>query len=770
MKYIRTSSICLILLTNLLLPQSAAVSNDYENIIKSIRSLHIVSYGKVPAAGITIEKDAATFKLKSGVVYRFSDVADRESFLLFKGSGEFYFIPPLKTEQDQLERFYEKKTLDEKFNTLFMIFSDTANLELFSAVEFKELTSSNNLIDDYVEPLSYLLDTDAGYFDTDFMHSFLERKSNSLFYAHIEFDNFERLFFKISPYDFEEVTLSRRKSHTFFTEREKDLICSFHQNNKFSDSEARKQTLNIVNVPLYKINLTIEDNLEVRGEAELIFNLNQPNSRWINLFLYEEFEVDSVKINGNKTRLFYRGKENPELWINLPEMIDLNKTHSLTIFYHGELLEKDEFGWIAIKSSSDWFPNYYSRDNSYFELKFNYPADYELVSIGEQTSFSEDEEVKSSSWKNKIPSHNASFNIGKFEKYEFTEKDLPKVKVFISPSGHSKLSHMLVQYEILSGADMEEKIGTDILASLEFYQKVYGVIPLNEINVTEIPYLHGEAFPGLVHLSWFNYQGTGHDKSGELMRAHEVAHQWWGIGVDFDDYHDQWISEGFAEFSALYFVQVGFGIEDYFDILDNWKKDIIENRKYIIGQGQKSGPIWLGYRTNSSETEGDYSTIVYKKGAWVLHMLRNMLIDLKTMDEDRFKGLMKEFFSSYYGKKATIKDFKKLADKYAGADLEWFFKQYIYGTDIPEYNFSYTSEKRSDGKFYTTCKIIQNNVPDDFKMYVPIKIVLPGNKLARLRIEVKGKETIFNIPALPEEPEEIIFNDLNSVLCEVDYD
>jgi aminopeptidase N len=329
---------------------------------------------------------------------------------------------------------------------------------------------------------------------------------------------------------------------------------------------------------------------------------------------------------------------------------------------------------------------------------------------------------------------------------------------------------MLVKYEILSGADMEEKIGTDILASLQFYQKVYGVIPLNEINVTEIPYLHGEAFPGLVHLSWFNYQGTGHDKSGELMRAHEVAHQWWGIGVDFDDYHDQWISEGFAEFSALYFIQTGFGNEDYFDILDKWKKDIIENRKYILGQGQKSGPIWLGYRTNSSETEGDYSTIVYKKGAWVLHMLRNMMIDLKTMDEDRFKGLMKEFFSTYYRKKATINDFKKLADKYAGENLDWFFNQFIYGTEIPEYVFSYTTEQKADGKYYTTCKIIQKNVSENFKMHIPIKIILSGDKFARLRIEVSGKESTINLPGLPEKPEEIIFNDLNSVLCEVDYD
>ena len=91
------------------------------------------------------------------------------------------------------------------------------------------------------------------------------------------------------------------------------------------------------------------------------------------------------------------------------------------------MLEKDEFGWIAIKSSSDWYPNYSGRNNSYFELKYNYPSDYELVSIGEQTSFSENEEIKTSIWQSKTPTHNASFNIGYFKKYEFSEKKFSKI-------------------------------------------------------------------------------------------------------------------------------------------------------------------------------------------------------------------------------------------------------------------------------------------------------------------------------------------------------
>jgi glycosidase len=65
----------------------------------------------------------------------------------------------------------------------------------------------------------------------------------------------------------------------------------------------------------------------------------------------------------------------------------------------------------------------------------------------------------------------------------------------------------------------------------------------------------------------------------------------------------------------------------------------------LFSSGQEAGPVWLGYRTQSSETEGDYWLVIYKKGAWVLHMLRNMLIDLNTMNEDAFENMLREFFS-----------------------------------------------------------------------------------------------------------------------------
>ena len=61
--------------------------------------------------------------------------------------------------------------------------------------------------------------------------------------------------------------------------------------------------------------------------------------------------------------------------------------------------------------------------------------------------------------------------------------------------------------------------------------------------------------------------------------------------------------------------------------------------------------------------------MVYKKGAWVLHMLRILTLDLKTMNEDRFTGIMREFYQSYQGQRASTDDFRRVVERHIGADM-----------------------------------------------------------------------------------------------------
>lgn len=329
----------------------------------------------------------------------------------------------------------------------------------------------------------------------------------------------------------------------------------------------------------------------------------------------------------------------------------------------------------------------------------------------------------------------------------------------------------MIDQGILSISDASKYIAQDISNSIALFTELFGPLSTNSIKATEIPYLHGEAFPGLLHLSWATVIQTNFEGEDEIFRAHEAAHQWWGIGVDVNTYHDQWLSEGLAQYSGLWYLQAAKNDNElFFDILDGWKDEILNVRNYIFGSGQEAGPIWLGYRTSSSQTWGDYDLIIYKKGAWIIHMLRAMLLDLNTMNEDWVKAMMKDYYQTFKGKSACTEDFKKIVDKHFGENMGWFFDQYVYGTDIPLYKVAYKTKKTNEDKTIITLRVRQEGVPENFKMYVPFKLVFKNDMIGRIRIEVKGKETIYSTPPIDGKLEELIFNDLESVLCEVEYE
>jgi aminopeptidase N len=138
------------------------------------------------------------------------------------------------------------------------------------------------------------------------------------------------------------------------------------------------------------------------------------------------------------------------------------------------------------------------------------------------------------------------------------------------------------------------------------------------------------------------------------------------------------------------------------------------------------------------------------------------------MNEDVFKKIMKKFFTEFKGKNATTKDFRTIAENEMHIDLGWFFDQWVDGTKIPSYKYAYKTEHLESGKFVTKLKIKQENVPADFKMLIPVKLTFNGSKPIRERIFMTGGSAEIDLPPYTYIPEDVILNDLESVLCEVE--
>lgn len=95
------------------------------------------------------------------------------------------------------------------------------------------------------------------------------------------------------------------------------------------------------------------------------------------------------------------------------------------------------------------------------------------------------------------------------------------------------------------------------------------------------------------------------------VTPHEVAHQWWGHAVGWASYHDQWLSEGFAEFSAGLFLQkavAGDWRKDYVEFWSRLHDRILEKNNYGIAPND-AGPLWMGERLISPRTENAYQNV-----------------------------------------------------------------------------------------------------------------------------------------------------------------
>ena len=717
---------------------------------------------------LSIKRDVARFDLHEGEIYLLTPVYGRTVGAIFLGTGTAYAYPPTQIEREQFYRFYETHTLEKEFNVLFLLFADSTLAELEKKLSFGPGKLNKDAKEHVQYCLKYLSNSKGKYFITSVLKFIFENEQNSFFHAHFSADKYDPMCFRIDPYDVEEVRLMRRASIPSFYHRF-ETVCQFHKQADYLSGinlvDERKDLIKVIH---YIIESTIKENLDFSAIAEVQFSTLRPNQDWIYFSIYSDMVLDSAFWEDGGKVNFFKHKNNSAIWIRCDTTLKKYDIRTLKLFYHGNLIDRNEFDWIYIKHPTGWYPRYGTNDSAIFDLTFHTPKEFTFVSVGKQLSSEIRGKMITTRWKTPKPIRNTSFNLGIYKAYEIKDERIPPVTVYMSKQGHRNIGYALGRAGITSGKNMERQVGADVANSLAFFQHVFGPSPVEQFYATETPYPHGLAFPGLIHLAWTTFQRTSDEGYDEIFRGHEVAHQWWGIEVEFKTYHDQWLSEGFATYAGLWYMQTV--LQDnkkFFKILKEYRESILNNRKYLFGSGQEAGPIWLGYRTSGSKSEGDYNLIIYKKGALVLHMLRNMMIDLKTMNEDAFISMMRDFYRTYRGKKASTEDFRKIVEKHAGEDMNWFFNQWVYGTDEPTYRFSYKTELQKDGKYQVRCRVKQEEVADDFKMYVILKVDFGKKRYAYFRFLIYGPETDILLPPMSLKPKKVEFNALESVLCEV---
>lgn len=757
-------------------------------------------------SNLKLTRDAGTFTLASGELYFFAPVENRVTGAVFIGDGTFSMTPPIECEKQALTVACKEPTITEQFNEVVLRFSDETWAEVKeSGATFgtggAQASRAASLLEENAKLLRDKLRTNYALrtFTDVYSH---EKERRGYFTAFIKGSKHSKLIYLVDPRGISYVA-PEQVALVNYDDQEGGIWAAFPMSNAAAVKLAQSGTYDISQ---HEIDAKI-DGTKMTATDTLTLRATRAGVRVLPFDLFPSLRVSKVTdASGASLPFVQQDKdEDAEFAVVLPNELPVDADTTLTVEYSGDEALRDSGGGnFILLPRSTWYPNNGSTafgDRARFRVTYEIPKKYMIVGTG---SLAEPESQAGDTTFSKWTSGDlelavTGFNIGRFKKKELVDKETGYEIEFYAnkevPDEIRALQNEIdraesqgVRTETTLGAVSTTKMADSAIADAEnatrIYNAYFGKLPYTRIAMTQQPAANfGQAWPTLIYMPYTAFLDTtirtqlmgirgGTDTFWQYVGPHEIAHQWWGHIIGWSSYRDQWMSEGFAEFSASLYVQHVRGMDKFVDFWEAQRKEIVTGRPGTDNKPPYTyGAVTQGYRLGSGKAGAVYRLLVYPKGAYILHMLRMMMYSPQTKDE-AFIKMMQDFIQTNYNRDVSTEDFKQAVERHmlrqmdlgGNGRMDWFFDQWVYGTEMPTYAFEY-SFKDQGGKPVLVGKLSQSGVSDGFRMVVPLYLDF-GKGWARLgQVTLIGNTSQeFQVP-LPERPKRAAANALNDVLC-----
>ncbi|HEY1339903.1 MAG TPA: M1 family aminopeptidase [Bryobacteraceae bacterium] len=759
-------------------------------------------------ANVVLKRDAGTVTLKSGSLAFTAPANGRDTEAVFVGEGEFAFTPALFIDRNYLKSITGDESVKEPFDRALFVFTDDAGKEF--RAQAKPHAADPKLADALRDFRNKLRRRNEN------PRSFLEALLTSESMDNVEADVLADLFRTGQPGFFSAYLHGRKHSDLRFHVKprgvlpalpspeevavlnldpggDQDGIWSLEhfqdelKNGRASSDEEKRA----VEAESYRIETSIAKNDRFTASTTLRLHAVAGGDRVIKFGLLPTLRVSRVSVGGQDVPFIQEDKkDDPGFYVVMPQPMERGAALDLLIEYAGDkVVHKEGGGNFSVGARESWYPNVNTfRDHAKYDLTFKVPKQYTLVSVGKLEKEWTEEGQGCTHWVSAAPIAVAGFNYGSFKKKTL---DDPKLNFGIEGYATTEVPDYLKgeggpMGESMAPSRLIDRTLAETRASIQIFNMWFGPSEFGRIAITQQPeFSFGQSWPSLVYLPLSAYLDATQrfalmgiqNRFTEFIdevTPHEVSHQWWGHIVGWPSYHDQWLSEGFAFFSAALFLQYTEKTPDKY--LKYWEhaRDLVLEKNNYNRRPNDAGPLWLGIRLGSMKNPRAYDALVYRKGGYVLYMLRQMMWDPKEGDKP-FIAMMHDFVSQYANKNASTEAFQRVAEKHMNANmdaagdhrLDWFFSNWVYGTAIPRYKFDYKATDQADGKCEIEATLTQSDVPENFIMLVPIYADFDGRPVRLGSVRMVGSSTADHLKImLPKRPKRLAINLQHDVLAQ----
>ncbi|MEK7831142.1 MAG: carboxypeptidase regulatory-like domain-containing protein, partial [Acidobacteriota bacterium] len=536
-------------------------------------------------SNLTLKRDVGAITLRSGSVSFLPPVLGRTAIGVFNGDGEFNLAPAFWIEKDYLKFITGKEAFTDAFSRAVFTFSDDTYQEIKKQGQAGSADArATDSLRDFQKRMrrntenprsmteALLSAEDVENVEAELLNGLYNSKRAPFFNAYIFGKKYNDLRFMVRPDGVmpglpapEEVALI----HLDPLGKEDGILYLAHQDSEIKSGRAGSgEDKRIIDAENYKIETAIRGEKLV-ASAELTFKALADGDRVINFGLLPTLRVTRVMMSSNDIH-FVQEKKNDDsaFYAILPEPTVKGRQYKMTIEYGGEkVLVNAGGGSYYVQARTSWYPSVNAfTDRATFDLTFKVPNKYTLVSNGKLVKEAKEEDLAVTQWVSEIPLAVAGFNYGSFKKKSIVDD---KTGYQIEGYATTEVPDYLKNSGVNGMAPSRLMDNTMIEAqnSIRLFNHWFSPAPYGRIAITQQPdFNFGQSWPSLVYLplsayldSTQRWQLIGLNSSLtnfiQEVTSHEVAHQWWGHVVGWASFHDQWLSEGFADFSASLYLQ-----------------------------------------------------------------------------------------------------------------------------------------------------------------------------------------------------------------------